>query len=61
MRFLSRGRAFTEAENAELVATPVITGSDYAQGDRPPQRSPVVAEAADACPVPAGRAGRVPR
>ncbi|UQX11967.1 DUF779 domain-containing protein [Candidatus Mycobacterium methanotrophicum] len=59
MRFLSRGRAFTEAENAELVAIPVITGADYADGERPPARAPVVAAAADACQAPAGRAGQV--
>jgi uncharacterized protein (DUF779 family) len=59
MRFLSRGRAFTDAENTALAATPVITGADYERGERPPERCPVVAEAADACPIPAGRAGRV--
>jgi uncharacterized protein len=59
MRFLSRGRAFSDAENAELTATPVITGADYERGERPPERAPVVAAAADACPVPAGRAGGV--
>ena len=56
MRFLSRGRAFSDAENAELAATPEITGADYERGERPSARSPVVAAAADACPVPAGRA-----
>jgi uncharacterized protein len=59
MRFLSRGRAFSDAENAELGATRVITGADYERGERPPARSPVVATAADACPVPAGRAAQV--
>jgi uncharacterized protein len=56
MRFLSRGRAFSDAENAELTATAVITGADYERGERPPARSPVVAAAADACSVPARRA-----
>jgi uncharacterized protein len=59
MRFLSRGRAFSDAENAELGATPVITGADYARGEHPPTRAPVLAAAAGACPVPAGRAARV--
>lgn len=50
MRFLSRGRTFTDAENAELAATSVITGADYARGERPPVRGQVVADAAGACP-----------
>ena len=56
MRFLSRGRAFTAAELARLEAEPPLLGADYARGERP-QRSTVpvvVAQAADACPVPAG-------
>ncbi|ORV09988.1 DUF779 domain-containing protein [Mycobacterium celatum] len=61
MRFLSRGRAFSDDENAALAGAPVITGVGYARGDRPPTRSPVVAEAADACAIPRGRADRVPR
>ena len=59
MRFLSRGRAFNDAENAELAASAVITGADYQNGERLPERAPVVAAAADACPVPAGRAAQV--
>ena len=59
MRFLSRGRAFSDDENTTLGSSPVITGADYERGERPPGRAPVVASAADACPVPAGRAGRV--
>ncbi|MBV9723531.1 MAG: DUF779 domain-containing protein [Mycobacterium sp.] len=61
MRFLSRGRAFSDAENAELTATPVIAGADYERGERPPERAPVVAGEtwrADACSLP-GRAERV--
>jgi uncharacterized protein len=58
-RFLSRGRAFSDAENAELTSTPVITGADYERGERSPERAPVVATAADACSVSAGRAARV--
>ncbi|BBX47881.1 DUF779 domain-containing protein [Mycobacterium cookii] len=60
-RFLSRGRAFSADENAELNASPVITGADYERGERPPDRAPVVSAAADACPVPAGRAEAVKR
>ena len=56
MRFLSRGRAFSDAENAELTATAVIAGAAYERGERPPARSPVVAAAADACSVPTRRA-----
>jgi hypothetical protein len=59
MRFLSRGRAFSDGENAELTATPLITGADYERGARPPARAPVIAAAADACSVPAGRAAKV--
>jgi uncharacterized protein len=55
VRFLSRGRAFSDAENAELTATAVITGADYERGERPPARAPVVAAAADACSVPSAR------
>ncbi len=58
-RFLSRGRAFSDAENTALAAAPVITGADYERGERPPERAPVVAAAADACSVPAGRAAQL--
>jgi len=61
MRFLSRGRAFSDAENTALAAAPVITGAGYARGERPTTRSAVVADAADACPIPTGRAVRAPR
>ena len=43
MRFLSRGRAFSDDENTALAAAPVITGADYERGERPPDRAPVVA------------------
>src|SRR6202051_2980665 len=59
MRLLSRGGAFNDAENAELAATGVITGADYENGERSPERAPVVAAAVDACPGPAGRAAPV--
>jgi uncharacterized protein (DUF779 family) len=61
VRFLSRGRAFSADETAALAAEKVISGAEYARGDRPRARSPIVAEAVDACPVPARRAGSVPR
>ena len=55
MRFLSRGRAFTEAENQLLAEQRPLTGADYERGLRPPQTGThVVAEAVDACPVPGG-------
>ncbi|MGV0740781.1 DUF779 domain-containing protein [Mycolicibacterium sp. XJ870] len=53
MRFLSRGRAFTEAENDELTMEPPITGARYAAGARPvDEETRIVAVAEDACPVP---------
>jgi uncharacterized protein len=64
MRFLCRGRVFSNSENTALAASPVITGADYARGERPVERGPVVASEdwrGDVCPVPAGHAGRVPR
>jgi uncharacterized protein (DUF779 family) len=56
MRFLSRGRVFTPDELALLAGDPPLRGVDYAAGRRPPEPSApvVVAEAADACPVPSG-------
>jgi uncharacterized protein len=62
MRFLSRGRAFRADELALLEAHPPLLGAAYADGKRPPAPSEpvVVAEAADACPVPARRAGTGP-
>ncbi len=52
-RFLSRGRVFTEAENAELRAQPPVTGAQYAAGLRPADTGThIVAEAAEACPLP---------
>jgi len=60
LRFLSRGRAFTAAEVDLLAEVPPLTGSDYESGARPPIRTDVVvAEAADACQIPGGRAGAV--
>ncbi|MDP9167576.1 MAG: DUF779 domain-containing protein [Actinomycetota bacterium] len=59
MRFLSRGRAYTDEENRLLAAAPPVTGAGYERGDRPRHAGThVVAEAADACPVPAARTAR---
>jgi uncharacterized protein len=42
VRFLSRGRVFTDDEKAELQAMPVITGAAYERGERPSVRGEVV-------------------
>lgn len=63
VRFLSRGRTFTDTENAELQDTPVITGAGYARGERPSEHGQVVASEkarAGACPLPTGHAANVP-
>ncbi|MBI3225730.1 MAG: DUF779 domain-containing protein [Mycolicibacterium cosmeticum] len=52
MRFLSRGRVFTDEENAEVGGRPPITGVRYADGERPADvQTRIVAEAADACAI----------
>ncbi|MCU1647336.1 MAG: hypothetical protein JWN03_7611 [Nocardia sp.] len=58
-RFLSRGRVFEPVELDALSAVAVVTGADFEQGERPaPAAEPqVVADAADACPIP-GRGTR---
>ena len=43
VRFLSRGRVFTDEEQALLAASPVITGAGYERGERPSVRGQVVA------------------
>ena len=43
VRFLSRGRVFTDEEQTRLRATPVITGAAYERGERPAVRGQVVA------------------
>ncbi|MCT7658578.1 DUF779 domain-containing protein [Mycobacterium deserti] len=59
MRFLSRGRAFTEEENRLLDEQPPVTGADYEKGTRPPSAGThIVAEAVDACPIPLGRGSK---
>lgn len=51
MRFLSRGRVFTDEETAGLAAP--ITGAQYEAGARPQHEGTrIVAEAHEACPVP---------
>jgi uncharacterized protein (DUF779 family) len=60
MRFLSRGRAYTEAENRLLDEDPPLTGSRYECGERPRDiGTHIVAEASDACPIPAVRTAQV--
>ncbi len=60
VRFLSRGRAFTDDENGRLAEAAPVTGAAYEAGVRPAgPRGQVVAEAAEVCPVPAGHAARV--
>jgi hypothetical protein len=64
MRFLCRGRVFSDTENTALADAQLITGADYARGERLPERGPVVTSEewrGDVCPVPAGHAGRVSR
>jgi uncharacterized protein len=52
VRFLSRGRVFTDGEKALLEAVPVITGAAYERGERPPNRGQVVADnAPGTCPA----------
>ena len=56
MRFLSRGRAFTEDELTALDEQPPVTGAAYERGERPADvGTHIVAEASDACPIPAAR------
>jgi uncharacterized protein (DUF779 family) len=58
VRFLSRGRAFTEAENRLLAAAPAVTGADFARGVRPPASAThIVSDAIDACPIPDAPSG----
>lgn len=53
MRFLSRGRVYTDEEKAQLQAAQVITGADYERGERPSVRGHVVTgDAPEMCPIP---------
>jgi hypothetical protein len=61
VRFLARGRAFTEAENALLESDPPLRGADYERGARPAPRTDTVVDGDDAdggpiCEIPARRA-----
>ena len=52
-RFLSRGRVYSDAENALLQGLPVITGVAYERGERPSIRGHVVTgDAPGTCPTP---------
>jgi uncharacterized protein (DUF779 family) len=44
VRFLSRGRAFTETEMELLAERPPVTGAQYAAGERPPRTGSHVVE-----------------
>jgi len=46
VRFLSRGRVFTDSEKSLVQAIPVITGAAYERGQRPSVRGEVVVAAA---------------
>ncbi|MFF0815730.1 DUF779 domain-containing protein [Rhodococcus sp. NPDC003318] len=54
VRFLSRGRAFDDHELADLAIDEPVTGEQWEAGRRPavPAQPQIVAEAAEACPVP---------
>jgi uncharacterized protein (DUF779 family) len=53
MRFLSRGRVFSDAESALLQGVPVISGAAYQRGERPSIRGHVVTDnAPGTCPTP---------
>ncbi|MGD9618862.1 MAG: DUF779 domain-containing protein [Mycolicibacterium sp.] len=53
LRFLSRGRAFTDDENRALAGSSPVTGTDYQRGARPPSTGThVVAKAGEACTIP---------
>ena len=55
-RFLSRGRAFTADELTLLDEHPPVTGAGYERGERPVDTGThIVAEAQEACPIPAAR------
>jgi uncharacterized protein (DUF779 family) len=53
LRFLSRGRVYSEHEKALVEAVPVITGAAYERGERPSIRGHVVTDnAPGTCPIP---------
>lgn len=58
MRFLSRGRAFTDTENRLLAGQAPITGAAFARGQRPPPAGThIIVDAIDACPIPDAPSG----
>ena len=62
VRFLSRGRAFTDTELELLAGDPPLTGADYERGARPATRQDVVVDdVADACRIPVRHADAGPR
>jgi uncharacterized protein (DUF779 family) len=65
VRFLSRGRAFTDAELVLLADRPPLTGADYEQGARYPEEPVEVVEVVDgvvdACQIPGRHADAGPR
>lgn len=65
VRFLSRGRVFTDSEKALLQEIPVITGAAYERGQRPSARGAVVAADAPtiepAAPGMSGPGSRIPQ
>ncbi|MDR3655997.1 MAG: DUF779 domain-containing protein [Mycobacterium sp.] len=58
VRFLSRGRVFTDDEQALVQALPVITGTGYERGERPSARGQVVDFEAGAAPKMCSPGGR---
>jgi uncharacterized protein (DUF779 family) len=59
MRFLSRGRAFTDAENRLLSKQRPVTGEEFSRGVRPPvSDTHIVAEGVEVCPMPTGRGSK---
>lgn len=53
MRFLSRGRVFSDTESELLQAQPTITGAAYERGERPSIRGHLVTDnAPGTCPAP---------
>jgi uncharacterized protein (DUF779 family) len=50
VRFLSRGRVYTDDEKAELQTIPVITGAAYERGERPSVRGRVLDLDSEATP-----------
>jgi uncharacterized protein (DUF779 family) len=58
LRFLSRGRVFTDSEKVLVQAIPVITGAAYERGQRPLVRGQVIpADAATNEPATPGMSG----